>query len=78
MPTWMTTDSPSSPEGNQAGTYLIFPHSRSFSMVPGLGLSEHFQFSVSPGESVIRVVHDEYWLGLRAFTMRYRIRRKVK
>jgi len=63
-------------ESRHGGTYLVFPHSRCFSMLPGFGLDEVFEFSVVPGSDEIRVVHEESWLGIQAFTMRYVITRK--
>jgi hypothetical protein len=57
----------------EAGVYLIFPHPKSFSMAPALGLSEQFQLRPMADGSGIDVVHDCFWLGMSAFQMRYKI-----
>ena len=60
-------------EGRDAGTYLLFPARRSFSMVPGLGLGESFHMYVR--DDVIHCKHTETWFGVPAVTLRYQIGR---
>jgi len=63
------------PEAKDAGTYLIFPGRSQFSMIPALGLHEHFEFAVVNG-AWIECRHIQSWLGRRIFTMTYRLGRK--
>ena len=63
------------PEARDAGTYLIFPGPSRFSMIPGLGLHEHFEFRVV-NDSWVECRHIQSWLGIRAFTMTYRLEPK--
>jgi hypothetical protein len=59
---------------SESGVYFVFPHERSFSMMPALGLSEHFHLEVpASAEPLIKVQHDCYWLGVPAFQMKYTI-----
>lgn len=66
----LTTRDPSSSEN---GVYWITPHKRSFSMIPAFGLSEQFQLRLNKEENGINVIHDCFWLSIRAFQMRYSI-----
>lgn len=64
---------------SEAGVYLVFPHQRSFSMAPAFGLAERFRLKAKGRKKPrIEVVHDCYWLGRRAFRMRYKIRHMRK
>jgi len=57
----------------ETGVYLIFPHEKSFSMAPALGLSEQFQLRPTADGNGVDVVHDCFWFGMSAFQMRYKI-----
>jgi len=59
----------------ESGVYLLLPHKQSFSMIPALGLSEQFRLKAD-NEEEIGVMHECFWLGIRAFTMHYRITRE--
>jgi hypothetical protein len=70
----LLSDDSTAPE---AGSYLVFPNDRSFSMVPALGLSERFHFL--PRDSAAgtcKVIHEGIWLGVPSFRLEYDIRRK--
>jgi hypothetical protein len=60
---------------SESGVYLLLPHGQSFSMTPALGLAEEFRLHVceQDGRDIICVQHDCFWLGRRAFQMRYHI-----
>lgn len=62
---------------SEAGVYFVFPHQRSFSMVPALGLSEQFHLRVT-GTDTIQVEHNCFWLGVWAFRMDYTITKRTK
>lgn len=63
---------------HEAGSYLLLPLSRSFSMAPLFGLEEDLSFRVEQGGSgsLIRAEHRCYWLGREMFRLDYEIRPK--
>ena len=63
------------PGSRDAGTYLIFPTRARFSMIPALGLHEHFGFRVVD-DAWVECHHIQTWLGRRIFTITYRLERK--
>ncbi len=65
---------------SETGVYLLIPHRKSFTMTPAFGLSEQFQLRVGQEEedTAIHVIHDCFWLGVRAFQMHYLITPKRK
>jgi hypothetical protein len=63
------------PISSENGVYLIIPHRRSFTMIPAFWLSERFRLRPNPTGVGVRVQHDCFWFGIRAFTMHYQISR---
>lgn len=62
-------------ESREAGLYLIFPHKKSYSFFPAMGLAEEFELKpkLGQGDEYIDVKHTCYWLGMKAFIMSYKI-----
>jgi len=62
-------------KSTENGLYIVIPHKRSFTMLPAFGLAEHFR--LWPVETTappsVKVIHDCYWLGMRAFELHYQI-----
>ena len=57
----------------EAGVYLVFPHKKSFTLMPAFGLSERFRLWPKAEGVGIDVIHDCFWGFLHAFQMRYNI-----
>ncbi len=62
-------------KSTESGVYVLFPHRKSFTMIPAFGLSERFRLKAKEGET-IAVIHECFWLGMHAFTMHYQITRE--
>jgi hypothetical protein len=60
-------------KSTENGLYIILPHRKSFTMLPAFGLAEHFRLwpddTTSPPS--LKVIHDCYWIGIRAFQLHY-------
>ncbi len=61
---------------SECGLYHVIPSENSFAMWPAYGLQEEFELHPAADGTRIDVEHVCRFLGLKAFTMRYRIERK--
>jgi hypothetical protein len=61
-----------------AGSYLVLPHTASFSMLPGLGLAEEFEFHARADEHgpFVEGRHRQFWMNTQVFSVHYRLQRR--